>query len=452
MLTDAKARNAKKGEKDYKLADEKGLYLLVKKNGSKLWHLKYRFAGKEKKLSFGPYPDVTLADARDLCEAARKQLRADIDPSEAKKDVARAERAKVAHAFEAVARDWFERNQGRWAEGHSLRILRSLETDVFPTIGKEPLASIDEQMLLDMLRKVERRGSIETARRIRQRVSAVFVYAISCGIARRDPAAVLEKAMAHRPKVKRQPAVTDITELRKLIDKTETSGVYPITALASRLLALTAVRPGVVRGAAWHEIIGIDWETGDAREPIWHIPAARMKLVLDNKDEETFDHIVPLAPAAVDVLLAARPLSGRGTLIFPGQRHAHRPLSENAIGYLYNRVGWHGRHVPHGWRAAFSTIMNERAVAEGRHSDRAVIDLMLAHVPKDKVESAYNRAEFMERRREIAEEWAELLLAGARPARDLLHMERRSKPNLAVVKARQAEAAQTQLKVVTTRS
>jgi integrase len=171
---------------------------------------------------------------------------------------------------------------------------------------------------------------------------------------------------------------------------------------------------------------------------VWHIPAERMKLSLDRKDEEAFDHIAPLPPQAVAVLLATRPLSGRGDIVFPGQRHAHRPLSENAIGYLYNRVGWHHRHVPHGWRSAFSTVMNERAVVAGNHSDRAVIDLMLAHMPSNKIEGAYNRAEFMDRRREIAEEWAELLLAGARPASDLLSLARRSAPNLAVVKARQA--------------
>lgn len=455
MLTDAKARNAKRAEKDYKLADEKGLYLLVKTNGSKLWHLKYRFAGKEKKLSFGPYPEVSLAEARDLCESARKHLRAGNDPAVEKKRAAAEEVAKVAHAFEPVAREWYELNRGRWTKVHAGNVLRSLERDVFPVIGKEPLKSIDAPMLLDMLRKVERRGSIETARRIRQRISMVFSYAISSGIARDDPAAIIENAMARKPKAGRQPAVTDLAELRTLLDKSETCGAFALTMLASRLLALTAVRPAIVRFAVWGEFHGIDWDGTDSHEPIWHIPAERMKLSLDRKDEEQFDHIVPLAPAAVDVLRAARQLSGRGKLVFPGQRHTHKPLSENAIGYLYNRVGWHHRHVPHGWRAAFSTIMNERAQAAGNHGDRAVIDLMLAHMPEGKVERVYNRAQFMERRREIAEEWAELLLVGARPAADLLTM-RTAAASVRLALVKQAAPAeptpQTQLKLVTTRS
>jgi len=150
-----------------------------------------------------------------------------------------------------------------------------------------------------------------------------------------------------------------------------------------------------------------------------------MKLSLDRKGEEAFDFVVPLAAQAVDVLHAVHRLTGRGELVFPGQRHAHVPLSENAIGYLYNRAGWHKRHVPHGWRAAFSTIMNERAKKAGNEGDRQVIDLMLAHVPENKVESAYNRAEFMDRRREIAQEWADLLLADTRPAESLLELARR---------------------------
>lgn len=458
MLTDAKARTAKSADKDYKLADEKGLYLLVKKNGSKLWHLKYRYDGKEKKLSFGPYPDVSLAKARDLCEAARKHHRAGLDPLAEKKRVAAKAKAEAANSFEPIALEWYEHNKARWSEEHARNVLSTLKADVFPAIGKEPIKSIDAPLLLELLRKVERRGSIVTARRIRQRISAVFVYAISCGIAATDPAAIIEKAMARVPKVKRQPAVTEIVELRKLIDKTETIGAFPITMLASRLLALTAVRAGIVRFARWDEFHGIDWETGETDAPIWHVPSERMKLVLDLKGEEDFDHIIPLAPAAVDVLLAARQLSGRGVLAFPGQRHAHQAQSENAIGYLYNRAGWRGRHVPHGWRAAFSTIMNERAQAAGNASDRAIIDLMLAHAPKDKVESAYNRAMFMERRREIAEEWAELLLVGARPASALLTMlSSQQAPALAAVRkaaaiSPAAAKRQTQLKLVTTRS
>jgi len=422
MLSDTKVRKAQPGEKDYKLADGNGLFLLVRPSGGKLWRMKYRLHGKEKLLSFGPYPEISLADARERRDAARKLIRAGIDPATEKKRQAVTAKVEAANAFESVAREWYALQEPRWVPVHAADVLRSLERDVFPSIGNVPLVAIDAPLLLDLLRKIERRGSVETAKRIRQRISGVFVYAISIGIARDNPADTVMKALAPKPKAKRQPAVTDLKTLRDLLDKSERSGAYPLTLLASRLLALTAVRPGVVRGARWEEFKGIE-----GAQPYWHIPASRMKLALDRKDEVAFDHIVPLAPAAVDVLRAARALSGRNELVFPSQRHAHKPISENAVGYLYNRVGWHGRHVPHGWRAAFSTIMNEWARKHGRPDDRAVIDLMLAHVPKDRVEAAYNRAEFMDRRRELALNWADMLMPeGTLPALDLLDFERRT--------------------------
>lgn len=429
MLTDVKARKAAPAEKDYKLTDERGLFLLVRPNGSKLWRMKYRIAGKEKLLSFGAYPEVTLAEARERRDAARLQLRDGEDPA-AEKRRAR-EGAGSAHAFESVAREWHGLQKGRWVPVHADDVLRSLERDVFPKLGRRPIAELEAHEILDLLRRIEKRGSIETAKRLRQRMSAVFVLAISKRLARDNPAAMLEHALLPKPKRRKQPAVTDLAELRDLLNKAEGSGASPVTLLASRLLALTAVRPGVVRGARWEEFHC--WQEGYSSHkslpnssPFWHIPAERMKLSLDRKDEQAFDHIVPLAPQAVEVLRAIEPLTGRGELMFPGQRHTHIPISENAIGYLYNRVGWHGRHVPHGWRAAFSTVMNERAIAEGRPGDRQVIDLMLAHVPTNKVESAYNRAQFMERRREIAEEWANLLTEGLRPAADLIELARRT--------------------------
>ncbi|WP_372731907.1 tyrosine-type recombinase/integrase [Novosphingobium sp.] len=426
MLSDTKIRKAAPADRDYKLADEKGLFLLVRKNGGKLWRMKYRVAGKEKLLSFGPYPDVTLTAARDARDVARRLLREGVDPGAEKKRVANVEKLAEAHTFEAVAREWHELQKGRWSDHHQLIVIRSLERDVFPTLGKTPIGGLDAHDILDLLRKIEKRGSIETAKRIRQRISGVFLLAISKRIARDNPAKDLNAALLPKPKARKQPAVVDLTELRDLLRKAEDSGASPVTLLASRLLALTAVRPGVVRGARWDEFHGIFEGTNEnAEEPYWHVPAERMKLTLDRKDEQAFDHIVPLAPEAVDVLRAANRLTGRGELVFPGQRHAHIPLSENAIGYLYNRVGWHGRHVPHGWRAAFSTIMNERAKLAGIADDRAVIDLMLAHVPENKVESAYNRAEFMPRRREIACEWAKLLLDKMQPADELLTLARR---------------------------
>ncbi|WP_313039313.1 integrase arm-type DNA-binding domain-containing protein [Sphingobium yanoikuyae] len=439
MLTDAQARKAAPKEKPYKMADSGGLYLYVAPTGLRSWRMKFRFQGQEKLLTFGPYPDVSLSEARQKRDDARRQIREHVDPSGARakaKAVKEAERLERAGklSFEEVARAWHELQAPRWAPVHADDVINSLARDVFPHLGELALDEIDAPTVLGTLRKVEGRGSIETARRLRQRISSVFCYAISEGIAKDDPAAIVTKALKPLPKKGKQPALTELVDLRGVLVAAEASGASPVTKLASRLLALTAVRPAVVRGVSWDEFEGIDW-TGDAVGPglpIWRVPAARMKLILDRKDEESFEHIVPLPWQAVDILREVRRLTGRGRLVFPGQRHAHRPLSENAIGYLYNRVGYHGRHVPHGWRAAFSTVMNERADRVWRASghrgaspDRAIIDLMLAHVPTNKVEAAYNRAAYMPRRRELAQEWADMLMEGMLPAGSLLDGPRR---------------------------
>ena len=192
-----------------------------------------------------------------------------------------------------------------------------------------------------------------------------------------------------------------------MIIRAEEDNARPITRLALRMLALTAVRPSELHGAAWDE-----FEDLNGKEPLWRIPASRMKGDLDRKEELGGDHIVPITPQVLAVMRALWPLTGSGPLLFPSNRHTHRPMSANAIGYLLNRAGYHGHHVPHGFRAAFSTIMNEWAERHGKDHDRKIIDLMLAHVPKEKVEGAYNRAAYMPRRRELAAVWAEMLSDG----------------------------------------
>lgn len=425
MLTELKARQAKPAERDYKLSDSGGLYLYVTVNGYKSWRLKYRIGGKEKRVTFGPYPDVSLAEARDKRDVCKRLLRDGKDPSIEQLRRKLATAADHAQTFETVARRWHSLNDPRWTRVHASDVIRSLEREVFPLVGNVPINELDAPLVLAVLRKIEARGSLETAKRVRQRMSGVFVFAISEGIGRDDPAAIVAKAMMPARKVTKQPAITTVEELRELLRKVESSGASPVTLLASRLLALTAVRSAIVRGATWSEFEGIDWETGEADSPLWRVPSERMKLALDLKGDETYEHVVPLSSQAVDVLLAIRPLTARFPLVFPGVRHAHRPISENAIGYLYNRAGYQGRHVPHGWRAAFSTIMNEKAEREGRPADRAIIDQMLAHRPKDKVESAYNRAAFMARKREIAQEWADLLTLELPEAGALIGRKRR---------------------------
>ncbi len=265
MLTDREVKNAAARDKPYKMADAGGLYLYVAKTGLKSWRMKFVLHGKEKLLTFGPYPDIKLAEARDRRDAARRQIREHIDPSGARKPAqqekneARAEEAKQM-SFETAARQWHELQAGRWAPVHSNDVITSLERDVFPEIGAKPLVGIDAPTILKVLRAVENRGSIETAKRLRQRISAIYCYAISEGIATLDPADKVGKALKPLPPKQKQPALVDVDDARGVLIAAEASGASPITKLASRFLALTQARPGMVRGAVWGEIEGIDWD------------------------------------------------------------------------------------------------------------------------------------------------------------------------------------------------
>lgn len=406
MLTDAKVRTAKPRPKAYKIADANRLFLMVTPSGGKLWRWNYEYDGKNKTMAFGAYPLVSLADAREKRDEAWSMLCEGHDPSVAKRLKIEANLEAGRQTFERVAREWYENAKAQWATIHANDVIRSLERDVFPTIGSLPIAQLTPPLILGVLREIETRGAIETAKRVRQRISAVFVYAIAQGIATSDPAEKLGAVLKPLRKG-RQPAITDIVPLRKMILTAEEDNARPITRLGLRMLALTAVRPSELRGAEWAE-----FEDLDGKLPLWRIPATRMKGDLSRKEEINGDRLVPLTPQAVAVLRAIWPLTGGGPLVFPSNRYAHRPMSENAIGYLLNRAGYHGHHVPHGFRAAFSTIMNEWAERNGDPHDRKVIDLMLAHMPKDKVEGAYNRAAYMPRRRELAEIWAKMLSEG----------------------------------------
>ncbi len=418
MLTDIQCRKAKAAEKDYKLADSRGLYLFVTKSGFRSWRWKYRFAGKEKRLVLGSYPEMSLSEARDARDAAAKALKGGADPSVQAKQLAAVRTTEAETTLEAVARDWHGQQAGSWAPVHAADVIRSLERDVFPKIGALPIKEITSPIVLNVMRAIENRSSIETARRIRQRISAVYSYAIASGIAESDPAASIRAAM--KPLIKgRQPALATLEEARALLRTVEAAPAHPMTKLASRLLALTALRQGVLRTTMWTELEDLDPE-----DPVWRIPATRMKLKLARKLDARFDFMLPLSRQAVEVLQAARAFNPYSKLVFPSQRHVHRPISENAVGYLYNRLVSNGRHVPHGWRSTFSTIMNERAQAQGLAGDRAIIDLMLAHIPEG-VEASYNRAAYMPRRREIAQEWADLLLADMPPAMEPLEGPRR---------------------------
>jgi integrase len=468
VLNDAKIKAAKAAEKPYRLTDSGQLYLQVSPQGGKLWRMNYTYGrnakGKprQKTLAFGSYPDTTLLEARKKRDDAKALLRDGKDPAVEKRIAATSSAAANENTFEVIAVRWFELNSGwsveqldayakahggkwshrvaanwtvegsRWSSVHSADVLKSLRNDIFPHIGDLPITTIKAPKLLEVLQKVEKRGSIETAHRLRQRCSAIFGYGIGAGVCEADPAASLGKNLKDVPKSKPQPSIIDgirdqddrIAAVRQMLAKCEAERCRATTKLALRFIALTAVRPNEIHGARWEEISDLD---GD--NPTWTIPASRMKGDKDRKEEEAGEHIVPLSSQAVDVLKAVHRTTGRLALIFPGERHVHKPMSENTLRALLIRAGYYQRHVPHGFRAAFSTIMNERADREWREAghktaspDRAIIDLMLAHVPEGTSgsETAYNRAAYLPRRRELAQEWADIIMEGLCPAADHL--------------------------------
>jgi len=415
LLTDIRCRNAKKQNKEYKLADAHGLYLHVSATGNRTWRMKYRFEGREKKLNFGPYPDVSLADAREERDMARRQLRQGVDPGVARKAAPQEEPDAIT--FEQIAREWHRQVTDVRAERYAKQILDRLEADVFPPIGAMKLADITPAKVLTALRAIEARGSIVMAQRVRQHISAIFVYAIAAGMAQTDPAHVIQAALKPRNKTLR-PALLQVGQARDLLQKVESdSSIFVATKLASRLLALTAVRPGVLRMAELKE-----FEDLDGPLPIWRIPAAKMKLSQERKGDAAFQFIVPLATQAVETVRAAARLADGRQYLFPNAQRSKMPISDSTLSKAYRVAGYTSRHVPHGWRSTFSTVMNERAAEQDNQLDRAIIDLMLAHMKGD-VEAAYNRAAYMPRRRELAQEWADLLTKGLAPASALLPLE-----------------------------
>ncbi|KAF0128832.1 MAG: phage integrase [Xanthobacteraceae bacterium] len=401
MLTDSQIRSAQAAKRNVNLTDSGGLRCVVTPAGNKLWQVRFRHLGKENILSLGRYPAVSLRDARIKRDKAKALLHEGRDPTVEKK----LRKLRMAGAggdtFEEIAREWHTMQRPAWSEVHWSEVMRTFERDVFPVIGRVSVRNLTPAEILGLLRGIEGRGSKETARRIRQRLSAVFVFAIASGRANADPAAIVQKAMAPRL-LGRQPAVTDLKPARKVIVDAEAVPAHHTTKLALRLLAITAVRPGSLIRTPWSEFAHLDPD-----KPVWRIPASRLKLALRHKDDATRDLMVPLAPEAVAVIDVLRDLTGRGPYVFPSTRAAHKPMSENAIGYLLHRAGYHGKMVPHGWRSTFSTIMNEMCPA-----DRHIIDLMLGHVPTNKVEAAYNRAAHLERRRELAALWGALICEG----------------------------------------
>lgn len=411
MLTEVQCRAAKAADKPVKLADAQGLHLYVTPAGHKSWRYKYRFGGKERRIVFGSYPDLSLRQARDLRDEARRELREGRDPGDEyrRRSARRAAGVEVDRTFEAVARRWHELQSPQWKPRHSDDVLHSLTKAVFPKIGAQDINELKPAHIRELLQGVQADGAIETAHRIRQRISAVFRFAMGSGLSEMDPAAAIGSAL--RPVIHgKQPALLKLDDARAFLRAFETGPGHITTKLASRLLALTAARPGTIQMAQLSE-----FEDLDGQQPVWRIPAAKMKLQRAQSELPEFEFVIPLSRQAVRTVKVASEFARHRKYLFPSARHSHRPITDNALNTAYRRVqGFAGQHVPHGWRASFSTIMNERAIAQEKPGDRAIIDLMLAH-QSSSVESRYNRAAYMPRRRRLAQDWADMLLEGFDP-------------------------------------
>lgn len=402
-LTDTAAKTAKPCEKpvgkgengkpiyktvdgSYKLADEKGLFLLVSPGGGKWWRFKYRFGGKEKLLSLGTYPEVGLKLARERRDEARKLLAAGADPGDQRKAEKQAKVEAGANTFEALSREWMATRGKKWTESYASKTASSLERHVFPSIGAKPIAEIMAPELLALLRAIEGRGTVDMAHRISQHCSAVFRFAISTGRAVTDPVLSLRGALS-TVKQDHYAALTDPAAFAELLRDIEKYRGEATTKAAMQLLALTFQRTKEVRFAEWSQI--------DLDAALWRIPAEIMKM------REA--HIVPLSHQAVEVFKELKPLTGAGRLVFPSAISRERPISENTVIYALARMGYKGKMTGHGFRSVASTLLNE----QGFRAD--LIERQLAHAEKNAVRAAYNRAEYLPERKKMMQQWADYL-------------------------------------------
>ena len=396
-LNDAKLKNAKPAAKPCKLADERGLYLLVKPTGSKLWRFDYRHGGLRKTLALGSYPDVPLADstgrgrkikgARTLRNEARELLAQGLDPGAIRQAERAAKVATAENSFETIAREWFAKFSPGWAKSHGDKIIRRLERDVFPWIGAQPIAEIEPKELLAVLRRIEARGKLETAHRAHQNCGQVFRYAVATGRVSRDPSGDLRGALAPW-KPQHYPSITDPKAIGDLLRAMDAHKGSLVTTCALKLAPLLFVRPGELRRAEWTEI--------DLDKAEWRIPPEKMKArVL---------HIVPLSIQAVAALRDLQPLTGEGRYVFPSVRTRREPMSENTVNAALRRMGYAKEQMTgHGFRSMASTLLNEQGW------NRDAIERQLAHGEKDQVRAAYNYAELMPERRKMMQAWADYL-------------------------------------------
>ena len=384
-LTNIEIKNAKPKAKQYKLSAGLGLYLVISPKGGKWWRVRYRFAGKQKELSVGTYPKITLKKATLLRDEIRAMVDADIDPAYKRK----IEKLNFSdtESFEGIAREWHQKYSANWTEKYSTLMMSRLEQNAFPWVGARKINEITAPELLAVLRRIESRGAIETAHRVHRACSSVFRYAIATGRAERDPAADLKGAIPPS-KTKHHASITEPKAIGGLIRSVREYRGSFITACALRLAAYVFVRPIELRQAEWSEI--------DLNSAEWRIPADKMKM--------SVLHIIPLSEQAVDILREIQPLTGSGKYVFPSARTITRPMSENTINAGLRRLGYTKEEMTaHGFRSMASTLLNE----QGWNSD--AIERQLAHSQGNSVRAAYNYAQYLPERKKMMQAWADYL-------------------------------------------
>ncbi|HAF2460960.1 TPA: tyrosine-type recombinase/integrase, partial [Salmonella enterica] len=376
-LTARQISTAKPTEKPYKLSDGGGLYLLVNPNGSRYWRMKYRYAGKEKLLSIGVYPDVTLAEARDKRTQAKRILAAGDDPSEVKQAEREAKNLAVNNSFELLALEWHEHKKPNWSSGYADDIMEYLRKDIFPYIGKKAITDIKPMTMLSVLKKMEARGVLDKLKKTRQACRQIFTYAIITGRAEFNPVTDLAGALK-TPKQQHFPHLMP-TQIGPFIHAVNTYSGSKVTRIATLLLMYTSVRTIELRASEWTEF--------DLDSDLWQIPKERMKM--------RRPHLVPLSRQVKSHLLELKEITGWGKYVFPGRNDAHKPMSEASINQVIKRIGFAGKVTGHGFRHTMSTILHEKGF------NSAWIEAQLAHADRNTIRGTYNHAQYLDGRREM---------------------------------------------------
>ena len=384
-LTARQVETAKPKDKSYKLSDGGGLYLEVTASGSRYWRLKYRYGGKEKRLAFGVYPEVSLAEARDKRDVAKKVIAAGNDPGEIKKAEKIAKKISFENTFEAIAREWHQHKADRWSLRYRDEILDTFEKDIFPYTGRRPIVDMKPMDWLEILRRIEKRGALEKMRKVRQRCGEVYRYAIVTGRADYNPVSDLATALA-TPKKTHFPFLT-AEELPHFIKDLAGYTGSVITKTATQIIMLTGVRTQEMRFARWEDI--------DFEKKLWEIPAEVMKMKRP--------HIVPLSDQVIALFKLIEPISNHRPLVFIGRNDPRKPISKESVNQVIELLGYKGRLTGHGFRHTMSTILHE----EGFNS--AWIETQLAHVDKNAIRGTYNHAQYLDGRREMMQWYADYI-------------------------------------------